>query len=34
MSSEVDELTLKELRKTSKLSTLIHGDAIERELKK
>ena len=34
MSSEVDKLILKELRKISKLLTLIHGDAIERELEK
>ncbi len=34
MSNEVDELILKELRKISKLFTLIHGNAIEKELGK
>jgi len=34
VSNEVDKLILKELRKISKLFTLIHGDAIERELEK
>ena len=34
MSNEVNELILKELRKIYKLFTVIHGDAIERELGK
>jgi len=34
VSSEINELILEELRKISKLLTLIHGDTIERELGK
>lgn len=34
MSSEINELILEELRKISKLFTIIHGDVIERELEK